>query len=76
MFTHSKSPETCRDENIENRKNLILKLNMIQIEMRHQRADLSTIKRQLHHLNNNFRLQKQVDEYFEETQEQPPEEAN
>ncbi len=54
----SKSPETF--EKFTN------KLDMILTEMRYQRADLSTIKRQLHTLNNNFALQKQVDEYFEE----------
>ncbi len=57
----SKSPETYEKLN--------LKIDMILTEMRHQRSDLSTIKRQLHTLNNAFALQKQVDEYFEDSPE-------
>ncbi len=45
--------------------------DMLLTEQRHQRADLSTIKRQLHTIINSLNLQKQVDEYFEDN---PPEE--
>ncbi len=43
---------------------------MILAEQRHQRADLATIKRQLHTLINTGNLQKQVDEYFEDDEEE------
>ncbi len=53
-----KSPETY--------EKLINKLDMLLAEQRHQRADLDTIKRQLHRLISDTGLQKQVDEYFDE----------
>ncbi len=59
----SKSPETYE------------KLNslteMILAEQRHQRLDLSTIKRQLHVLITDIALQKQVTEYFDEDETSP-----
>ncbi len=61
-----KSPETY--EKFYN------KLDMILTEQRHQRADLATIKRQLHTLINVQNLQKQVDDYFDEDTENIPEE--
>ncbi len=45
-------------------------LNYIQIEQRHQRQDLSDIKRMLNKLLIDKHLQMQVDEYFEETSPQ------
>ncbi len=54
----SKSPETYEKLN--------LKLDTILTEQRHQRADLSTIKRQLHTIIIDSGVQKQVDKYFEE----------
>ncbi len=58
MFNKIKSPETLFNET------LLLKLDVMQIEMRHQRADLSTIKRQLHTLIIDVGLQKQVDDFM------------
>ncbi len=58
----SKSPETY--EILSNQ------LKMLLDEQRHQRADLATIKRQLHTIINSANLQKQVDQYFEETSPQ------
>ncbi len=61
----SKSPETYE------------KLNhltqMLLTEQRHQRADLATIKRQLHTIINHLNLQKQVDDYFEDDTKDIPE---
>ncbi len=61
----SKSPETYE------------KLNhltqMLLTEQRHQRADLATIKRQLHTIINHLNLQKQVDDYFEDDEKDTPE---
>ncbi len=54
----SKSPETY--------EKLIHLTEMLLTEQKHQRADLATIKRQLHTLINSDNLQKQVDDYFEE----------
>ncbi len=73
MFTKNKSPETSFYSNDEVLESLMLKLNHVQAEMRHQRADLSTIKRQLHTLINSSALQKQVDTYFDEDTEHIPE---
>ncbi len=42
------------------------KLETIQSEQRHQRVDLALITRQLGKLINDMHLQKQVDEYFDE----------
>ncbi len=66
MFTHSKSPETFNDSNIEVLMDLMLK------EQRAQRGDLQTIKRQLHRLINDLKLQSQVDDFYDD---KPPEEA-
>ncbi len=59
----SKSPETY--EKISH--TLAVLLN----EQRHQRADLATVKRQLHTLLNLLKLQKQVDDYFERDETSP-----
>ncbi len=73
MFTKNKSPETFFSTTLklEHLMDLLLK------EQRHQRADLSTIKRQLHTLNNSNELQTQVDEYYDqyEKEHDPPGEA-
>ncbi len=53
----SKSPETY--------EKIIHTLDVLLNEQRHQRADLATVKRQLHTLLNLLKLQKQVDEYFD-----------
>ncbi len=64
----SKSPETYEI--------LYHKLDMLLTEQKHQRADLATIKRQLHQLINTTNLQKQVDEYFDkDDKEDIPEES-
>ncbi len=76
MFTKNKSPETSFYSNDEILESLMLKINHIQTEMRHQRADLSTIKRQLHTLINSNALQKEVDTFFEEDTEHIPEVNN
>ncbi len=55
----SKSPETY--------EKLTHNLDILLTEQRHQRADLATIKRQLHTIINGANLQKQVDEYFDDT---------
>ncbi len=59
----SKSPETY--------EKLTNKLDMLLSEQRHQRMDLSTIKRQLHTINNSLNLQEQVDKYFEQDETSP-----
>ncbi len=64
MFTKTKSSET---------PDLFFIKHLIEIlldEQRHQRADLATIKRQLHTLISDVGVQKQVDQYFEETSPQ------
>ncbi len=69
MFNKSKSPETfiSKTSNTEHLMELLL------TEQRHQRADLATIKRQLHTIINSNELQKQVDEYFGDDKEHFPE---
>ncbi len=62
----SKSPETY--------ERLLHETDMLLSEQRHQRADLATIKRQLHQLITASALQKQVDDYFEEDEKDIPEE--
>ncbi len=47
------------------------KLDMILAEQRHQRADLATIERILCRYLNDEKLQKQVDEYFDDTEDIP-----
>ncbi len=67
MFNYNfKSPETY--------VKLTNHLQMLLTEQRHQRADLATIKRQLHTIINGMNLQKQVDEYFEDTEDIPEKE--
>ncbi len=66
MFNKSKSPETLIDSSIRTLIDLMLK------EQRAQRADLSTIKRQLHRLINDTKLQTEVDSFYNE---KPPEEV-
>ncbi len=69
MFNKSKSPETFISEtsNTEHLMELLL------TEQRHQRADLATIKRQLHTIISSAELQKQVDDYFDEQEQKTPE---
>ncbi len=66
MFNKIKSPGTLFNSSIETLVNLLLK------EQRAQRGDLSTIKRQLNRLINDSKLQKDVDDYYED---KPPEEV-
>ncbi len=70
MFRKLKSPETSIYSNILDLDN---RLNLILTEQRHQKADLATIKHQLFELINDMKLQKQVDEFFEEDKENIPE---
>ncbi len=63
----SKSPETY--------EKFLHYTEMILTEQRHQRADMATIKRQLHMLINMLKLQKQVDEYFEDDETSPQTES-
>ncbi len=66
MFNYNfKSPETF--------VKLTNQLEMLLSEQRHQRQDLSTIKRQLHTLINNVNLQTEVDKFFEEDEKNIPE---
>ncbi len=46
-------------------KKLCQQLEMIQSELRHQRADNAFIIRQLNQLINSDKLQKQVDDFYE-----------
>ncbi len=46
------------------------KLDVIQSEQRHARQDLALLIRMITSINNSLNLQKQVDEYFEETSPQ------
>ncbi len=62
----SKSPETY--------EKLIQLIDTILTEQRHQRIDLATIKRQDDKIINLLKLQKQVDDYFEDKEEQSLEE--
>ena len=63
----SKSPETY--------EKLLQLTNMLLSEQRHQRADLQTIKRQLHSLISDRKLQEQVDKYFEDDETSPQTES-
>ncbi len=51
-------------------KNVYIKLETIQTELRHQRVDNAYIMRQLNLLVNDKKLQKQVDEYFKEDEDE------
>ncbi len=66
MFNSIKSSET---PDLSELKHLI---SLLLTEQRHQRADMATIKRQLHTLINSNKLQAQVDQFFEDS---PPEEV-
>ncbi len=70
MFTKTKSSET---PDLFFIKHLI---DMVLDEQRHQRADLATIKRQLHQIISDTGLQKQVDSYFDKDKEDIPEVDN
>ncbi len=48
---------------------LIQQLETILTEQRHQRIDLATINRDVKQIINLLKLQKQVDDYFEDKQE-------
>ncbi len=50
------------------------KLDMIQSEQRHARCDLAYIIRAMNRLINDDKLQKQVDQYFDDDNEHIPEE--
>ncbi len=50
------------------------KLDMILTEQRHSRSDLAYIIRHINRQSADLNLQKQVDEYFEDTPEDTPEE--
>ncbi len=65
MFNYTKSPETFNNSTVKTLVDLMLK------EQRHQRADLATIKRQLHTLINDSTMQKQVDDYYEDDKPSP-----
>ncbi len=70
MFTKTKSSETPDLFFIKHLTELVL------TEQRHQRADLATIKRQLHQIISDTGLQKQVDSYFDKDKEDIPEVDN
>ncbi len=59
MFYNSKSPETFNSQTVK-------LLEYLLAEQRHQRGDLATIKRQLHTIITSDKLQKQVDDYFDD----------
>ncbi len=52
-------------------KILINQLKVIVSEQRHQRMDLADINRLLHFLVSDKKLQKQVDDYFEDDETSP-----
>ncbi len=52
---------------------LINKLDMILTEQRHQRSDLASLLRLQTNLINSTNLQKQVDEFFEDSENNIPE---
>ncbi len=68
MFIKTKSPETYILINN--------KLDILLTEQRHQRIDLSTIKRQLHTIIVDLSLQKQVTDYMETSPQTEQEEQN
>ncbi len=65
-FDFSKSREDLQNKYSDTFQELVLN------ELRAQRNDLVTIRRQLNRLINDFKLQKQVDEYYDE---KPPTEV-
>ncbi len=66
MFSQHKSHGTFVNSD------MILKLEIIQKELRHQRNDNTIILSLLHKLIIDRGLQKQVDEYFEEDEKDTP----
>ncbi len=56
-------------------KNVFNKLDMIQSELRHQRQDNVQILFLLNKILVDSRLQKQVDEYFDDKEQDTPEDA-
>ncbi len=54
-------------------KNIINKLEMLLSEQRHQRSDLSILLNLTNKLINSTNLQKQVDEFFEDSENNIPE---
>ncbi len=52
-------------------KKLVLKLDIIQSELRHQRVDMANVLSMLNKLLNDKNLQLQVDEYFEDKPSSP-----
>ncbi len=57
-------------------KNIINKLDMLLVEQRHQRSDLSVLIRKQQVIYNALALQKQVDEYFDEDDKENIPEVN
>ncbi len=53
-------------------KKFINKLDMILAELRHNRQDMVMVLHLLNKFVTNQNLQKQVDEYFDENEETPP----
>jgi len=51
-------------------KKLVIKLEIIQSELRHQRVDMAHVLMLLEKMATDHRLQHQVDEYFNETSPQ------
>lgn len=54
-------------------KNIINKLEVILMEQRHQRSDLSILTGMMNKLINSTNLQKQVDEFFDDSENNIPE---
>ncbi len=54
-------------------KNIINKLDMLLSEQRHQRSDLSILLNLTNKLINSTNLQKQVDEFFDDSENNIPE---
>ncbi len=54
-------------------KNIINKLEVILTEQRHQRSDLSILTGMMNKLINSTNLQKQVDEFFDDSENNIPE---
>ncbi len=52
------------------------KLDMVLTEQRHQRSDLALLIRETSKIINSLNLQKQVDEYFDDKQDDIPEDSD
>ncbi len=74
MFTKKQVP---RDLSFSETPNLEHLMEILLKEQRHQRADLASIRRQLHTIINSNELQTQVDEFYDqyEKEHDPPGEA-